>query len=287
MLDVWSSSRAAPAWTAPTQAVVDVQRAAIHYSTWAGELADPVVLIHGTAANTSWWEPLAPHLSRARRVVAVDISGHGDSGHRDEYSTALWVAELAAVIRHACDGKAILIGHSMGGVLALHAAADAPDLIRGVVLVDSAVMRHPRQSRTPSAARSAYRSKAEALRAFRLLPDQPVADLTYSRYLAERSLTRRRGGWEWKFDPRIFGCLAGVEIDSILRRVGCPIAMVRGNLSTVVDSSSAAHVARLIQRSVASIEIPAAYHHVMVDQPAALLEALDEVLTSARFASGR
>src|SRR6186713_3289829 len=73
--------------------------ARICYRAW-GRPRDPgVVLVHGSAANARWWDHIAPQLADGRHVVAIDLSGHGDSQWRDSYQQAVWADELRAVVR--------------------------------------------------------------------------------------------------------------------------------------------------------------------------------------------
>lgn len=64
---------------------VDSDGCPINYLCWGPSGAPGLVFIHGGAAHAHWWSFLVPHLADHYRVVALDLSGHGDSGRRDHY----------------------------------------------------------------------------------------------------------------------------------------------------------------------------------------------------------
>ena len=66
---------------------VTVDGARIAYRAWGKPGRQGVVLVHGGAAHAGWWDHIAPFLAAEHRVVAIDLSGHGDSDHRDDVLT--------------------------------------------------------------------------------------------------------------------------------------------------------------------------------------------------------
>lgn len=112
---------AAPAWFVDALAApvdtgkVEVDGATIAYRAW-GESGRPgIVLVHGGMAHSRWWDHIGPQLAAGRRVVALDLSGHGDSDHREHYGLDTWVGEVLAVAAAGgIAGAPVLVGHSMG-----------------------------------------------------------------------------------------------------------------------------------------------------------------------------
>src|SRR5258707_2835725 len=111
-----------PAWfSAALDAAVEegtatVDGASIAYRDWGDPDGRSIVLVHGGAAHSRWWDHIAPMLTDGWRVVAVDLSGHGDSDRRDRYSLDTWASEvLAGVAATGSTAPSLVIGHSIGG----------------------------------------------------------------------------------------------------------------------------------------------------------------------------
>jgi pimeloyl-ACP methyl ester carboxylesterase len=99
----------------------------------------PVVLVHGFAGGAANFSLLAPLLARTHRVVIPDLPGHGGSSPLPAAPTMAGFADrVAAVAEHEGAVPATVVGHSMGGVVALRLAARRPELVHAVVLAASA-----------------------------------------------------------------------------------------------------------------------------------------------------
>jgi pimeloyl-ACP methyl ester carboxylesterase len=269
---------------------VFVDGAEIRYWTWGDEGEPALVLVHGGGANTGWWEPVVPHLEPGRRIVSLDLSGHGDSGRRPRYPMATWADEVAAVIDAAVGGPAVVVGHSMGGRVAPLVATRHPELVDALVIVDSAMPLPPSFVAPSSKPTKVYATQEEAVARFRLMPAQPVADVELLRRVGARSVTAVDGGWSWKFDPQIFALLHQPAPEDTLPHVGCPVVLIHGELSDVTEPYMADDFARRLGRPVPLVTIPGAHHHVTLDAPeavAALLDWLPETRTSAAVPGSR
>ena len=103
----------------------------------AGE-APPLLLLHGLGASVITWRDNIGPLSRAFRVYALDLPGHGDSDKPDiDYSADTVVQFLLGFVESLGIERPRMIGNSIGGALALITALRYPDLVDGLVLVDS------------------------------------------------------------------------------------------------------------------------------------------------------
>lgn len=98
----------------------------------------PVVLVHSLAGNSSQWSAQLDHLRRTQRVVALDLRGHGRSEppRNGDYSIEGMVGDVAAVVDSLGLTRFVLVGHSMGGGVALAYAGRYPGRVAGLVLVD-------------------------------------------------------------------------------------------------------------------------------------------------------
>jgi len=115
----------------------------IHY-TVQGEGAPAVVFIHGWSCDGSYWRNTTDTFAGTHRVVVVDLAGHGESGQqRQDYTVAAFGQDVVAVMEAEDIADAVLVGHSMGGPVAVEAALAAPDRVRGVVGIDTFQDLHP------------------------------------------------------------------------------------------------------------------------------------------------
>ncbi len=263
---------------APEERDLAVQGARIHYARWRGGGAATLVFVHGGAAHLHWWTPLAAFFVPRYDVVALDLSGHGDSDWRDAYSREVWAAEVLAVASDASPARApVLIGHSMGGLVSLEAAAQPASPVRGLVVVDSPVRAPSLASPAPPIhirALPTYPDLATALARFRLIPAQPCANAFLLEYAARGSLRTLAGGdVTYKFDPRITEATSQRTAWDALAAVRCPKALVYGEESTVLTPDMRKPlVPRFPPDLVAAV--PAAHHHVPMDAPEAFAAAV-------------
>ncbi len=263
------------------QRAVDVDGAAIAYRAWGERADDGIVLVHGGAAHARWWDHIAPLLDAGRRVVALDLSGHGDSGRRDAYSLDQWSREVLTVAAAAGIGSPpTVIGHSMGGFVALRAASLYGPRLAGVVAIDSPVRDITPEERAARERRAfgplrVYPSPEAAIARFHPIPDQPA--LPYiTAHIARTSIHTVEGGWSWKFDPRIFARHQLTQ--ERLTRLDCRVALFRAEHGIVSPQLSEIMYDRL-GRLAPVIEIPAAGHHIMLDQPVALVTGIRTLLS--------
>ncbi len=109
----------------------------------AGDAA-PMLFVHGWGCDSSYFSPQHDFFGKTRRIVAVDLRGHGISdAPLQEYTVAGFVDDLAWQCRQLDLTRPIVVGHSMGGTIALELAARHPDILAGVILIDSFLFLPP------------------------------------------------------------------------------------------------------------------------------------------------
>ncbi|HVB91544.1 MAG TPA: alpha/beta hydrolase [Acidimicrobiales bacterium] len=282
----------APAWfdraiSVPfTDEFVEVDGCSVHYLAWGERGKRGLVFVHGGGAHAHWWTPVAATFAEEFRVAALDLSGHGDSGHREMYDPEQWTEEVVAVARDAgLRGNPVVIGHSMGGFITIATAARHPDHVNGVIVCDSPVAElDPEISafhlREAFGRPRTYPDEEDAIAHFRTVPAQEHYLDYVVEFVARHSLKEVGGGWQWKFDRRIFEQF-GAGIRSIaspyLTEVDCRLALLRSECGLVTPDIGASMYEKL-GRVTPVIEIPEAGHHAMLDQPLLLLTALRTLL---------
>jgi pimeloyl-ACP methyl ester carboxylesterase len=293
----------APAWfleatrTAPQSRFVTVAGVAIHYLEWGRRDCPGILLTHGNAAHAYWWSFIAPFLARDYHVGAMDLSGMGDSGWREPqgeaggYSMELFAQEQLAVCEDAgmfaLDEPPVIVAHSFGGFVTMLTGGRHGDRLKGVVILDSPV-NPPVRGGPASGSRKVHRhniypSLAAALARFRLMPPQPVENLFLMDWVARHSLKEVPGpdggpGFVWKFDPAIWQHFSIGDTEALLKATRCRIAVFRGEHSVLMPPEVGVYIFNLLGRAAPVVEIPEARHHIMLDQPLALVAALRALL---------
>jgi pimeloyl-ACP methyl ester carboxylesterase len=269
----------------PTEHVIDVAGCPIHYLAWGDTRLPGLVLVHGGAAHAHWWSFLAPLLINRYSVVALDLSGHGDSGRREHYPRRIWSDEVLAVVKAArFPGPPIVVGHSMGGLVGIVTASVYGAELAGAVIIDAPVRkpdpesdsaRRGQEFRNPKV----YPDRATAKKHFRLVPGQPCDNPFILDHIAEHSLRDVEQGVTWKFDPRVFMHVSTDLMSDYLASVRCRIALMRGERSLVVPPETGEYMYELLDRNAPMVEIPEAHHHLILDQPLAFIAALRALLS--------
>jgi pimeloyl-ACP methyl ester carboxylesterase len=129
----------------------------------------PILLIHGGMNDHAYFAPQLDHLGRCHRTVAVDLRGHGRSGKpRQDYTIRSFADDVAWLCKEIGLAKPVIVGHSMGGLVALEAAAGFADLPTALVILDAPVVppRPFADTLRPFAAALRAPSYREAIRAF-------------------------------------------------------------------------------------------------------------------------
>ncbi|CAM0944914.1 unnamed protein product [Alopecurus aequalis] len=109
----------------------------IHYVEQGS--GQPIVLIHGFGASAFHWRYNIPELAKKYKVYAVDLLGFGWSEKAlVEYDATIWMEQVSDFLREVVQSPSVLVGNSLGGFTTLFTATEVPELVRGIVLLNSA-----------------------------------------------------------------------------------------------------------------------------------------------------
>ena len=108
-----------------------------------------VILMHGMFGSLSNLGNLAKLLAQSYRVISVDLRNHGDSPHEDDMDLALMAADIVELISDLDLSSTILIGHSLGGKIAMQVALNNPQLVRQLVVADISPVDYPQTNNAP------------------------------------------------------------------------------------------------------------------------------------------
>jgi len=265
---------------------IQVCGAPIHFLHWPNKSAPGLLFVHGGGAHAHWWDFIAPLFMEHYNIAAIDLSGMGDSGHRDQYSGDVYAEELMAVIKYAELGpNPVIIGHSFGGMATLKAGVNYPDQLGGIMMVDTAVFppgfnKNNDLSVSPFKERKIYPDRATALSRFRLVPPQSCHNRYMLDYIAEHSITRLDGGWSWKFDVRFLQKTIFDQLATEIKNLKCRAVVMYGERSILFGKFMLGQIHKLYPDNVPFIMIEDAQHHVFLDQPLRFAQQVhDQLLT--------
>ena len=262
---------------------VTINRLRLHYLDWGTEGKPPFLLLHGGSAYAHWWDFVAPALAENFRVIALDQRGHGDSDHvtPPAYGTRHYLADLQQFIATLGLHKPVLMGHSMGGHNSIIYATQHAQELAALILVDTdaaypeaAVQFLRKLGEKPA---KEFGSFVEAISRFQLLPRETYISTEKLRYLASFAFHERPDGkWTAKLDRKT---LFRYPIDGrpFLSQITCPTLIVRAEHSPLLSHEK---INRLVSNLPNGrwVEVKDTYHHVMLDNPEGLVQAVREFL---------
>jgi len=243
--------------------------------------------LHGGSAHAHWFDAVAPAFADRYEVIALDQRGHGESDWAPpapdgaSYATESFVSDLLGVLDALGWPEVTLCGHSMGGHNAMAFAAWHPDRVRALVIIDSRPSlpadRLDRMHRRGHRGPRRHDTLESAVKSFRLFPEGTTADPALLRHLAHTGIVERDGAFLYRFDPATNGLRRPVDAWSLLHRIAAPTLIVRGERSPVLTPPMAEEMVGRIAGARLE-EIAGAYHHLVLDRPAAFSAALDGFL---------
>lgn len=255
---------------------VRVNGITLHYLDWGPAEAPPVVLLHGITGHARVWDHLAERLLPGRRVLALDQRGHGDSDPApdDDYRVGAMADDVAAFAGSLRLDRFALVGHSMGGRIAIKYAADHAARLERLVIIDIGpdINLAGLQRVRDMMAKSPERIESEEWAVEYIRRANPLQDVRMLRERVRHGLKRLPDGeLTWKYakglrDMMREGRRDAVDLWEPLPRIPCPTLIVRGAESDILAPEVAKKMAeRLPDGHV--VEIEGAGHTVPADRP--------------------
>ncbi len=262
----------------PSSHVYYSQRLRLHYIDWGNPGAPPLLLIHGGRDHCRSWDWVARALRHEWHVIAPDLRGHGDSQWSPDgnYSMAAYVYDLAQIIHRQELAPLSIIGHSLGGNIALRYAGIYPEAVRQLVvieglgpsptklaergkrLIDDRMRAWIEEQRSLAGrAPRRYASSEEALR--RMQDDNTHLTTDQARHLTQHGISQNEdGSYSWKFDNYVRSQapadMTQADLEYLWSRIACPTLLVYGNESWASNPSRAGRARHFRNARVVSFE---------------------------------
>jgi len=282
----------------PTSQYYFSQRLRLHFADWGNESAPLLLLIHGGRDHCRSWDWVAERLRDRWHVIAPDLRGHGDSQWAGEgnYPLANLVYDLAQLVHQLAIEPVTIVGHSLGGNIAIRYTGLYSDKVRRLVSIEglgpSPALQEARAA-VPLAERmrtwivdkrsaagrqpKRYASLDDAYR--RMRDENSNLSEEQARHLTINGVNRNEDGtWSWKFDPHLNVWpgedLPQVEVEGLWRAITCPTLLLYGADSWASNPERDGRAARFPAARVIEYEQAGHWlHHDQLERFMADLEA--------------
>lgn len=255
------SEKLAPssASSGPSSHIYFSQRLRLHYVDWGNPDGPPMLLIHGGRDHCRNWDWVAEHFAKDYHIIAPDLRGHGDSQWEasGNYTQISYVYDIAQLLQQKNMHDVTVIGHSLGGAIALMYTALFPERVKKLVAIEG-------MGPSPSlAAKQAEISINERVRSWvddmrklsgrlprrydtlddafkRMRDENPHLSEEQARHLTLHGANQNEDGtYSWKFDNyvRVFSMsgLPNEEVKKMYGEISCPTLLMRGEESWASD----------------------------------------------------
>ena len=234
--------------SSPVRGETHVNGVRLVYRDWVGPATPnypPTVLLHGVLQSGEGMANLAAHLARAGRVVVPDLRGRGESEQPAAgYDPGTMADDVAALIEALQLDRPVVIGRLHGGLVAYHLAARRPDLVRGLVLGDTAPeVDQPRTDRALAAIRALpprFASLDEAARFYEETLQLPAARARHD--IPHDLVPESEGGFRWRHNLALIERIEAAAMPradwDVLARVRCPALLLRGQRGEVPPAAA-------------------------------------------------
>ncbi|MFE7776303.1 alpha/beta fold hydrolase [Streptomyces sp. NPDC057445] len=253
---------------------LDVDGAALTYDDEGPRDGDgvPLVFVHGWTANRHRWDHQMEHFAQKRRVVRLDLRGHGDSDGAGARRIEELAADVLALLDHLKIDRFVLVGHSMGGMISQTIALAHPERVERLVLVNSI-------SRMTYSRGRGLLMAASTLVPFKLFVATNIQRAFAPGYPREEIREYIRGS---SATPRevVMTCYGAMRAFDVLDRVGeirIPTLLVHGYHDIQLPVSQMLRMAKAYPDAV--VRIVDAGHELPVEKPEELTTVLDGFLT--------
>ena len=255
------SEKLAPssASSGPSSHIYFSQRLRLHYVDWGNPDGPPMLLIHGGRDHCRNWDWVAEHFAKDYHIIAPDLRGHGDSQWEasGNYTQISYVYDIAQLLQQKNMHDVTVIGHSLGGAIALMYTALFPERVKKLVAIEG-------MGPSPSlAAKQAEISINDRVRSWvddmrklsgrlprrydtlddafkRMRDENPHLSEEQARHLTLHGANQNEDGtYSWKFDNyvRVFSIsgLPNEEVKKMYGEISCPTLLMRGEESWASD----------------------------------------------------
>jgi pimeloyl-ACP methyl ester carboxylesterase len=241
----------------------------------------PIVFIHGWAASHQFWKNQIQEFQDSYRILAYDLRGHGDSNKpKTGYQVSNHITDLAALLAREKISHPVLIGHSLGGMIALQYALEYPSSPSALVLVGTNPHPVPTMKRSIQFSLLSWIISISRSRAAKFTRTQifaPDVDPALVEWVNQDSLRTPT-----HVIRQTLKAVKGFNVIERLSEIECPTCIINGEYETAVDSETVSQMLQLMPQAE-FVSIPGSGHNVMLEKADAFNEALASFLRSTPY----
>ena len=233
----------------------------------------PLIFLHGVLGSSEIWKPQVSYFKNQRRIIILDLRGHGQSDKpRGKYSITQFSDDLHALMKNLDVEKAIIIGHSLGGMVALRFTLDYQDMVDKLVLIDSTAKpassfgRRLLLSLSKSLMDISYRSFLKIyVSRYSDLEDLDLEEVVTRLLQTPKHITKS-----------CFAAIAGFNVTSELAKIRVPTLIIHGG-----ESSTPVVLAKYMNQHIPNAEliiIEGAGHASPKENPEKIWKAIEKFI---------
>jgi pimeloyl-ACP methyl ester carboxylesterase len=251
----------------------------------------PLLLLHGITERWQTFLPLMSHLAKTWQLYALDLRGHGQSGRvKNSYRVSDYAQDFILFLESKVSQPAVILGHSVGALVAIYVAANKPKQVRAIILVDPPLhLQHTPLKDVPS---GPYQTFAKILELIRSNQSWQAIEKGLAMYFPEGNSEARRARAKVlsQLDPGALAIslenhhMVGFDTDALLQRIECPALLLQGNpeLGAALFDKDVTHALTLLRHGVL-MRISEGAHMLHQSHPEAVLNCIEQFFSEQNY----
>lgn len=235
----------------------------------------PLIILHGLFGFSDNWQTHAKKLADYYRVILVDLRNHGHSPWSDEFSYDIMAQDVIELCVQLGLSDVLLVGHSMGGKVAMRVAQMNEDLLEKLVVVDMGVKRYPlHHQHILAGIHSVQLENVNSRREAEEQLSQHIESDGVKQFLLKNLYWKEKGQLAWRMNVEVLER----EMDEILKEIPekevfTPTLFIKGELSNYVQEEDYPSIEKIFI-DLEIVSIPDAGHWVHAEAPGPFLDTL-------------
>jgi pimeloyl-ACP methyl ester carboxylesterase len=240
----------------------------------------PVVILHGLFGSSDNWFTLAKKLAEKNKVYLLDLRNHGNSFHAEEFNYQVMAQDVLNFLEEHKIKQPVIIGHSMGGKVAMTIALNIPENLNKLIVADISPAEYPlRHDNIVEALREVDLEKVSSRQDAEKQLSVNISDIGVRQFLLKNLTRNKEGGYSWKLNLPV--------IDKNIDKVGeamdakkqfeKPTLFIKGENSRYIREQDHELISQLFPNHIFK-EIKDAGHWVHAEQPEAFLKIVEDFI---------